>query len=62
MSSSQLVELLHANRLDFIFASPTEVAYYREVQHLNDDFAVLKVKNGPVYNEGYIACFFGRGR
>ena len=59
MSSSQLVDLLHANRLDFIFASPTEVAFYREAQHLNDEFAVLKVKNGLVYNEGYIACSSG---
>jgi uncharacterized protein (TIGR02285 family) len=59
MSSAQLVDLLHANRLDFIFASPTEVAFYREAQHFTDDFAVLKVKNGPVYNEGYIACSSG---
>lgn len=59
MNSSQLVELLHAGRVDFIFASPTEVAYYRELLHLSDAFSVLKVKGEPVYNEGYIACSSG---
>ena len=59
MNSSQLLELLHANRVDFIFASPSEVKFYREDLHLKDDFAVLKVRGAPVYNEAYIACSSG---
>lgn len=59
MNSEQLLELLHANRLDFVFASPTEVKFSREAMHLDDDFAVLKVRGAPVYNEGYIACSSG---
>jgi len=59
MTSAQLVELLHVGRLDFIFASPTEVAYYHVAEHLAADFSVLKVKGEPVYNEGYVACSSG---
>ncbi|MBV8646710.1 hypothetical protein [Paludibacterium sp.] len=59
VDSPQLLELLHANRIDFIFASPSEIKFYRESLHLKDDFAVLKVKGTPAYNEGYIACSSG---
>jgi uncharacterized protein (TIGR02285 family) len=59
ISSSQLVELLQAGRLDFIFASPTEVAFYRQTLRLQDDFTLIKVKGAPIYNEGYIACSSG---
>src|SRR5579859_365655 len=59
MNGPQLLELLHANRVDFIFASPSEVKFYRETLHLNDEFAVPKVKGTPIYNEGYIACSSG---
>lgn len=59
MNSEQLLELLRANRVDFVFASPTEVKFYRDAMHLSDDFSVLKVKGAPVYNEGYVACSSG---
>jgi len=59
MSNAQLLEMLHANRADFGFASPSEVKYFRNALHLDDDFTLLKVRGAPVYNEGYVACSSG---
>lgn len=59
MSSSQLVDLLHADRVDFIFASPSEVAFYKESLRLKDDYSLIKVKGSPPYNEAYVACSSG---
>lgn len=59
VGNAQLVDLLHADRIDFIVASPSEVAFYKETLRLKDDYSLIKVKNSPPYNEAYIACSSG---
>ena len=59
MNTQQLVELLHADRVDFIFATPFEVAFYKDQLHLQDQFVPFRIKGGPPFNEGYIACSSG---
>jgi len=59
ISPSQLFNLLHGKRLDFIIASPVETPYYKARFHLNDEFASLRVKDGPPSIRGYIACSKG---
>ena len=59
MSTAQLVGLLHANRVDFVLSGPFEVAFYKETQHLPEDFVQFRIKGSPPYNEGYIACSAG---
>jgi len=59
MSPSQLFNLLHGKRLDFIISSPVETPYYKARFHLPDEFASLPVKNGPPSIRGYIACSKG---
>lgn len=59
ISNAQLIDLLHADRVDFIVASPSEVAFYKETLRLKDDYSLIKVKNSPPYNEAYIACSSG---
>jgi len=59
INNSQLIDLLHAERVDFIVASPTEVAFYKQTLRLKDDYSLIKVRNTPPYNEAYIACSAG---
>lgn len=59
INNAQLIDLLHADRTDFIVASPSEVAFYKETLRLKDDYSLIKVKGAPPYNEAYIACSSG---
>lgn len=59
IGNAQLVDLLHADRVDFVVASPSEVAFYKETLRLKDDYSLIRVKNSPPYNEAYIACSSG---
>lgn len=56
VGNAQLVDLLHADRADFIIASPSEVAFYKETMRLKDNYSLIKVKGSQAYNEAYIAC------
>jgi len=59
MNTGQMVEQLRAGRVDFIFATPVEVAFYKESLHLKEEFVSVRVKGSPAYNDGYIACSSG---
>ena len=59
ISTSQLFNLLHAGRLDFIFVEPVEAPYYRARFHIAEEFAVLPIKGSPPSIRGYIACSNG---
>lgn len=59
MTTAQLVGLLRADRVDFVLSGPFEVAFYKETQHLPEDFTQYRIKGNPPYNEGYIACSAG---
>lgn len=59
VSPSQLFNLLHGKRLDFIISSPVEVPYYKARFHLTAEFASLPVKGGASSIRGYIACSKG---
>jgi uncharacterized protein (TIGR02285 family) len=59
ISTSQLFNLLHAGRLDFIFVEPVEAPYYRARFHIAEEFTVLPIKGSPPSIRGYIACSNG---
>ncbi|HMA48471.1 MAG TPA: TIGR02285 family protein [Magnetospirillaceae bacterium] len=59
VSPSQLFNLLHGKRLDFIISSPVEIPYYKARFHLTAEFASLPVKGGTPSIRGYVACSKG---
>lgn len=59
VSASQLFNLLHGKRLDFIIASPVEAPYYKARFHLPDEFVSLAVKDGVPSIRGSVACSRG---
>ncbi len=59
ISTSQLFNLLHVGRLDFIFVEPVEAPYYRARFHIAEEFAILPIKGSPPSIRGYIACSKG---
>lgn len=59
ISPSQLFNLLHGKRLDFIISSPVEAPYYKARFHLVDEFVSLPVKGGVSAIRGYVACSKG---
>ena len=59
MSASQLFNLLHVGRLDFIFSEPVEGPYYKARFHLNDEFVTFPIKGNAVPLKGYVVCSKG---
>lgn len=59
ISTSQLFNLLHAGRLDFIFVEPVEAPYYRARFHVAEEFSILPIKGSPPSVRGYVACSNG---
>ena len=59
VSPSQLFNLLHAKRLDFIFSEPVEVPYYRARFHLGDEFVSFPIAGNAPSIKGYVACSNG---
>lgn len=59
VTTSQLFNLLHGRRVDFIISSPVETPYYRARFHLPDEFASLPVKGGVPSIRGYVVCSKG---
>ena len=59
VSPSQLFNLLHGKRLDFIISSPVEIPYYKARFHLTAEFVSLPVKGGVSSIRGYVACSKG---
>ena len=59
VTPSQLFNLLHAGRLDFIFSEPVEGPYYKARFHLNDEFVSFPIKGSIPSIKGYVACSKG---
>ena len=59
MSPSQLFNLLHAGRLDFIFSEPVEGPYYKARFHLSDEFVTFPIKGNVASIKGYVVCSKG---
>jgi uncharacterized protein (TIGR02285 family) len=59
VSPSQLFNLLHAGRLDFIFAEPVEAPYYKARFHLSSEFITLPIKGNAPSIKGYVVCSNG---
>jgi len=59
VSTSQLFNLLHGGRLDFIISSPVEAPYYKARFHLEGAFASLPIRDDAASIKGYVACSKG---
>lgn len=59
VSPSQLFNLLHAGRLDFIFSEPVESSYYKARFHLSGEFATFPIAGNPPSIKGYLVCSNG---
>lgn len=59
VSPSQLFNLLHAGRVDFIFSEPVEAPYYKARFHLSGEFAVFPIAGNPLSIKGYLVCSKG---
>jgi hypothetical protein len=53
------INLLHAGRLDFIFAEPVEAPYYKARFHLSSEFITLPIKGNAPSIKGYVVCSNG---
>ena len=59
VSPSQLFNLLHVGRLDFIFSEPVEGPYYKARFHLSDEFITFPIKGNIAAIKGYVVCSNG---
>jgi uncharacterized protein (TIGR02285 family) len=59
VSPSQLFNLLHARRLDFIFSEPVEAPYYKARFHLGGEFVTFPIAGDPPSIKGYLVCSKG---
>ncbi len=59
VAPSQLFNLLHAGRLDFIFSEPVEGPYYKARFHLSDEFVTFPIKGNLTSLKGYVVCSKG---
>jgi len=59
VSPLQLFNLLHARRVDFIFAEPVEAPYYRARFHLGGEFVTFPIAGDPPSIKGYLVCSKG---
>jgi len=59
VSPSQLFNLLHAKRLDFIFSEPVEDLYYKARFHVSDEFVTFPIAGNAPTLRGYIVCSKG---
>ena len=55
-STVQIFHLMHLGRLDFIFAAPYEINYYKVVSHYTEEITTLPIKDSPRSVKGYVAC------